>query len=1189
MKLVIYKGFDKDFLQKIEIPPLVEENIESKVDVFTFDVRQKRKLRRALEDFCEFQETDDVWITYQEFSLIKSSVDESIQDDDLKVVIYNNNLYPNYYPIELTIDDDLATEIEQVLDGIKLTEPSEKCARYVEVYNSLINVDGQYFGSFFDYEYSNNQNVTMLSYYPKGYMGFSVDEYDYFLYLNDDIETYLRDLSNIIKQKPNSIGIRTSDRAVSKGMLESLLAYCNHNNIMACYHFELLEDEKQQEDDLIKIAKESIGMKYFTSFRNISFYKNPDIDKETIEISQRQIIRDIIQQAENSYEDGKSFRDIFITAPTGAGKSVMFQIPAVYLAQKYGKMTIIIEPIKALMQDQKDNLNKNGYNRVETFNSDLITQAEKEAVIKRIKNGEVDLLYLSPETLLSYSIETIIGDRDIGLLIIDEAHIVTTWGQGFRPDYWYLGGYINKLRHQLQYGQSYKRKIYHFPICACTATAINGGVDDSVGETIISLYMENPIKYIGYTRRDDIKFVINDYSSEKLSTPDYEKRKVLHINSNLDTWMNKGEKTIVYFPYASYVRNAKEGTRGFAGIKISDKIGTYFGRKYDDESNEYFNAQKRDAFEKFKSSINRVMFATKAFGMGVDINDIVNIYHYAPSGNLCDYVQEIGRAARKKELTGYAITDFYQNDLKFMKILFGMSQIQQYQIQKVLKEIYRTYQDKKSRNFLISPESFTYIFDCDEDRAVNLLKTCLLMLEKDLYDKYNYKVLVSRPQGIFTKAFVVVQKDKETKVLNSKYGKCFKFVKKGANRERQYDGATHTDYGDIYSLDLKAIWEEFHPNISFAYFKYLYFDGNKSNNQKAIKVMPEIREYIFPRQQVTIRSASDYKLYELKDKILEDFEYVANELHSNFGNGYFTIDDFAKLINKKFGKIKSLMISNTILDLADPEHKCVKHRENASLGKIEYSLSNGNFKEYLRATITKANIILKISGIDDKKYLSYIGIGNKANTNALKMLSIFGYISYDVVGGEEPEIFIRLNDPNKIEAIANEHIRYSNDYVTRAKQKHNRDVDIMVRFFSELKTNEERWNFIEDYFLGHDVLENFIRKIEKIEMKKCINKVHSSSTENFKSWNDLYQYIDEEEISYIQPLEENDIPLPEYTKTTIKKSYLGDCIKMSWPSKNVLICDDDTPNDAFEEFIARGWIAYRISEIDYLKIGMELG
>ena len=122
------------------------------------------------------------------------------------------------------------------------------------------------------------------------------------------------------------------------------------------------------------------------------------------------------------------------------------------------------------------------------------------------------------------------------------------------------------------------------------------------------------------------------------------------------------------------------------------------------------------------------MYATKAFGMGVDVNDIKNVYHYAATGNLCDYVQEIGRAARKKAMTGYAITDFYYNDLTFMKVLFGMSQIKQYQIKKVLEGIYETHKDKNyARNFLISPETFTYIFGGKDASCINQLKTCLLM------------------------------------------------------------------------------------------------------------------------------------------------------------------------------------------------------------------------------------------------------------------------------------------------------------------------------------------------------------------------------------------------------------------------------------------------------------------------------
>lgn len=589
MKLKIYKGFDMAFLGELDARPLVEGDIASKTAVLSFDKKTRKKLERELIDL---EDSDDVWITYQEYSLIKSRVEEAVAEDDLEVVIYRNNLYPDYYPIEFGLTEELATEIACALDGQELGSLSDDCTKFLAVYNALLNIDGQYFGSFFNYEYEKNESITVSDFYPSGRLHDDNDETEFHVYLNEDTETYLRDLSNISAIMPKSIGIRSTGGDVSNRIQDSLLAYCQYHRIKASQYCERLKEDINQEAELTRIAQEEIGIDGFTQFRTIPFYKNPDIDKEVVEISQGQIIREIIRQAENAYanEKGKIFRDIFITASTGAGKSVMFQIPAVYLAQKYNKLTIIIEPVKALMQDQKEKLIKNGYTRVEAFNSDLITQVEKEAVLKRIKDGKVDLLYLSPETLLSYSIETIIGDREIGLLIIDEAHIVTTWGVGFRPDYWYLGSYINRLRHQIQTNRGANRKTYHFPVCAFTATAINGGVDDSVGETIISLYMENPIKYIGYTKRTDIKFKIDIKSKSKLSKSEYEEKKAADLNVRLQSWIPAKEKTIVYFPYASLANDAKKGLRSFAGITVNDSIGTYTGRNIDELSLECFNA-----------------------------------------------------------------------------------------------------------------------------------------------------------------------------------------------------------------------------------------------------------------------------------------------------------------------------------------------------------------------------------------------------------------------------------------------------------------------------------------------------------------------------------------------------------------------------------------------------------------------
>lgn len=1196
MELIVYKGFDEKFLKGMIGTPLLETAIKSKTDILSFEKKIRKQLSVAL---IEMDDDGEAWVTYEEYLLIKAQVDEAIQVDGLKVVIYHNNLYPDYYPLPFELPENLASEIIKALNGDSIADASEECQKFISVYNALVNIDGVYYGSFCNYEYDKDVGISIKDYYPSVITveeGQSSGEYNVFL--NDDIDTYLRDLSRISEQKPGVIGIRSAEGYVAKRMQKSLQAYCVENKIRLVKFHEILPEDKAMEDALAEIAKNDIGITGFTGFRKIKFYKNPDIDKEVIELSQGQIIQEIIHQAEKSYinESGNSFRDIFITASTGAGKSVMFQIPAVYLAKKYKKLTIIIEPVKALMQDQKEKLNKNGYTRVAVFNSDLISQVEKEAVLKKIKDGEVDLLYLSPETLLSYSIETIIGDREIGLLIVDEAHIVTTWGVGFRPDYWYLGGYINRLRNQIQTKKGIHRTVYQFPVCAFTATAINGGVDDSVSDTVISLYMENPIKYIGYVRRDDIRFdIVHKGEGKRLPKVEYEVEKAKVLDARIKTWLAGNEKTIVYFPYASLAGEASKGICGFAGITVDKRIGTYTGRNIDDLSVEAFNAVKRETFEGFRKGTTLIMLATKAFGMGVDVNDVQNIYHYAVSGNLCDYVQEIGRAARKKSMTGVAITDNYYNDINFMKVLFGMSQIRQYQIKAVLEGIYNTYKSKKgARSFLISPESFTYIFNGkgaqDEGKCINKLKTCLLMLEKDFYDKYNFKVIISRPQSVFTKAFVCIVKKHEKEVLGSKYGSCFRFIEKGRYQEKQADGSSLSDMGDIYSVDLKEIWEKYHPNISFPQFKYWYFNP-ESNAKDKILIMPEIRASFAPRQRVNIEARKDMLLCDLRETLLVDFEFIADTLYKNFGKSYFTLEDVVKLLQERFGVTNARIISNSLFELVDPNGRCVKKRTNETTGKSQYSLANGNFKEFMRRPILKSRIVSNLSKIEDaSSYSSYISLtSDSTSVIALKLLSIFDYITYEVLGGSEPEIFIRLNDPNKLRSIVMGETYYSNGYVSKAKQKHDRDIEILLHFFNGIETDEERWNYIEDYFLGYDVLCNVKpQNINAVKMTRAIDREHSYQTTKFKSWDDIAAFFDENDHVIIKKLVEANIRIPEYLQTEIKKSTVGNDILMSWPAKDTLICQQDTSDVTIEFFRVRGWHAYRINNIDYEAIKEDL-
>ena len=121
---------------------------------------------------------------------------------------------------------------------------------------------------------------------------------------------------------------------------------------------------------------------------------------------------------------------------------------------------------------------------------------------------------------------------------------------------------------------------------------------------------------------------------------------------------------------------------------------------------------KKEVQDDFKNNKISVVLASKAFGMGVDISDIQQVYHHAPSGGLADYIQEIGRAARDKKISGKAVTFFNENDLQYSKVLFGLSSIKQYQIKWILGKILKLYDlNGKKPNMLASTNDFSHILE----------------------------------------------------------------------------------------------------------------------------------------------------------------------------------------------------------------------------------------------------------------------------------------------------------------------------------------------------------------------------------------------------------------------------------------------------------------------------------------------
>ncbi|MBG0765613.1 MAG: ATP-dependent DNA helicase RecQ, partial [Tissierellales bacterium] len=438
---------------------------------------------------------------------------------------------------------------------------------------------------------------------------------------------------------------------------------------------EILREEYVPRETTISLLHKFWGQE--ADFRTLKVYKNPDLSNQITEISQGLIVETVISEYEKSRQNEKS-RDLFLTAPTGSGKSLLFQLPAFHVSKK-GDVTIVVSPLIALMKDQVNAIiTDRRFEKIAYLNSEL-SLIDRDRIIESCHNGEIDILYMSPELLMSYDITHFIGIRKLGLLVIDEAHLITTWGRDFRVDYWFLGNHIRKIR---------KFHKMTFPLVAVTATAIYGGANDMVFDSIDSLVMHNPHVFIGQVKRDDITFAVNNYDRFEKN---YETNKLKQTVDFIKKIHETGFKTLVYAPYTKHIRQILEK---LSSEKLDIASG-YFGSMPAE--------QKELSFREFKSGLKKIMISTKAFGMGVDISDIELVYHHAPSGLLPDYVQEIGRVARKKEINGFAALNYSTQDQRYTKALHGMSALRQYQIKEVLRKIHKAYiKNNKSRNLLLS-------------------------------------------------------------------------------------------------------------------------------------------------------------------------------------------------------------------------------------------------------------------------------------------------------------------------------------------------------------------------------------------------------------------------------------------------------------------------------------------------------
>ena len=775
-----------------------------------------------------------------------------------------------------------------------------------------------------------------------------------------------------------------------------------------------------------ELLKDTYG---YDHFRNLEIYADLFRSRETLCISQGQLIENVIREAEKAQKREAEPENILLTAPTGSGKSLLFQLPAIYLGKEYNLLTIVVSPLKALIVDQVEGLQDLGYQRVAYASSDLSPEQKME-VYRAVREGEVDLFYLSPELLLSYDIKHFVGNRRIGMVVIDEAHTVTTWGKEFRVDYWFLGRYLSALKQNLG---------YTFPLFALTATAVwnpKGG-NDMVFETIRSLQMEPCVLYVGTVKRKNIGFDIRQLTLEEGETYDKGKQRV--ISERVENFLD-GHKTLLYYPFAGGI-----DMRIKTWVRSADwrLVASYYGKK-DKE-------QKAAIVQEFKEGMKRMIVATKAFGMGVDISDIDRVYHVAPSSTFVDYIQEIGRAARDADVQGVAATDYHERDFYYMKRLHQTGNIAQDQLALILKKLMEVYRMKgEKEEILVSLSDFEFVVKLPrtknkleyESELGQLIKTALLWLEDDLSQRYGRRLLEVSPQNLLTEGYI-----------QDKTGDTFV-------REFQAYLTKVEDEEGVYRARLDSLWEERFPELGYREFKQKLNNGTLWEGSRAVSVGKH--EVLLKEDTAVIRQRMD-SLFKslvtmLKTALLKTKgRFDEEELRAVFAEHGMDVPSAKRFIG-------SLLESRTEEGRSVSYISSVKKKES---NELSFTVTKGF--DLLLSRYQKL-FTQRIAGTKGERLQFYCTPFSDLNM-LLNLLSMLDCLSFSVEGGGTPCVHVRFNDPGLLQQLADSN-EYHNLILDTDERIFEEQIDLFSSFFgTDILTDDQRWDFVEEYFTGTSVEE----------------------------------------------------------------------------------------------------------------------